>query len=100
MSRSKPETQRQATIVAELSKLGRLVIRVQSGVVKVKRGWMHLAPEGTPDLYVVGWGWLETKLEKSKPTPEQLDMHARLIAAGERVAVVRSVAEALEAVRS
>jgi hypothetical protein len=98
--RRKPETTRQAQIVYALEGIGRHVIRIQSGVVRVRRGMMHLAPKGTPDLYVVGWGWLETKLEKSKPTEEQLRMHALLIAAGERVAVVRSVAEALEAVRT
>lgn len=100
MNRSKPETSRQALIVEALETAGRLVIRIQSGRVRVKGGWMHLAPTGTPDLYVVGWGWLETKLENTKPSAEQLRMHARLRSAGERVEIIRTPSEALSAVRS
>jgi hypothetical protein len=98
--RRKPETKDQAGIVSTLEGLGYLVIRTNSGRVPVRGGWMHLAPEGTPDLRVVGRTWLETKTDKGKLSEAQKRMHARLIAAGERVAVVRSVAEALEAVRS
>jgi hypothetical protein len=98
--RRKPETKDQAGIVSALEGLGYLVIRTNSGRVPVRGGWMHLAPEGTPDLRVVGRTWLETKTDKGKLSEAQKRMHARLTAAGERVAVVRSVAEALEAVRS
>jgi hypothetical protein len=100
VSRSKPETDRQALIVDALRKAGWFVMRIHSGQVRVKRGFMHLAPKGTPDLYVLGFGWLETKLEKTKPTLEQLEMHERIRAAGELVAVVRTPAEAIRAVRS
>jgi hypothetical protein len=98
--RRKPETKRQAGIVGELERIGRFVVRVQSGVVRVRRGMMHLAPKGTPDLYVLGFGWLETKTDKGKLSPDQVRIHALIRAAGERVEVVRDVAEALEAVRS
>lgn len=96
--RSKPETTLQASIVEALQRAGRIVIRVQSGQVKVRGGWMHLAPKGTPDLYVVGWGWIETKTEDGKLSPEQERMHALIGGAGELITVVRSVAEALHAV--
>lgn len=95
---SKPETTLQASIVEALQRAGRIVIRVQSGQVKVRGGWMHLAPKGTPDLYVIGWGWLETKTEDGKLSPEQERMHALIGGAGELITVVRSVAEALHAV--
>lgn len=98
MRRTKPETDRQAEIVETLRKAGFFVLRIHSGCVRVKRGFMHLAPKGTPDLYVLGWGWLETKMDKGKPTPEQLEMHARIRRAGECVGVVRTPAEALRAV--
>jgi hypothetical protein len=100
VSRSKPETDRQALIVAALEALGRHVVRIQCGRVKVRGGWMHLAPTGTPDLYVLGWGWLETKMDKTKPSPDQLAMHDRIRRAGELVAVVRTPAEAIRAVSS
>lgn len=96
--RSKPETTLQAEIVEALQRAGRIVIRVQSGQVKVRGGWMHLAPKGTPDLYVVGWGWIETKTDDGKLSPEQERMHALIGGAGELITVVRSVAEALLAV--
>lgn len=94
------EAVRQAAIMATLAGLGRTVFRVQSGRVKVRGGWMVLAPNGTPDLYVLGWGWLECKAEKGKLSHDQLRMHERIRRAGERVAVVRSAAEAVRAVIS
>ncbi len=93
------ESDRQAAIVEALARVGRLAIRVQSGKVKVRGGWMTLAPNGTPDLYVLGWGWLECKAEAGKLSADQLTMHDRIRRAGERVAVVRTPAEALAAVR-
>ncbi len=33
---------------------------MQTGQVKVKGGWMHLAGEGTPDI-VTPYGWIEVK---------------------------------------
>lgn len=95
MSRSKPETIRQAGIVEALEAAGRLVIRVQAGLVRVRGGWMHLAPKGTPDLYVVAWGFLETKTDEGALSPAQKKMHAELRARGERVAVVRTASDAL-----
>jgi hypothetical protein len=88
----------QADIVEALARAGRFAFRVHSGKVRVARGWMQLAPAGTPDLYVLGWGWLEIKTEKGRVRPEQTTMHRHIRAAGERVATVRTVKEALAAV--
>lgn len=101
------ETELQASIVSALERLGHIVIRVQSGKVKVRGGWMQLAPEGTPDLCVLGppyptllttTTWLETKVQGGKLRPAQVAWHERAKKGGHRVAVVRSVAEALAAV--
>lgn len=92
------EADRQAAIVEALASVGRMAFRVQSGKVKVRGGWMQLAPTGTPDLYVLGWGWLECKAEKGKLSPAQLAMHDRIRIAGERVAVVKTPAEAIRMV--
>ncbi len=109
--KSKPETNLQAAIVDALEKLGRTVIRIQCGKVQVRRGWMNLAPAGTPDLYVVGFGfglsgtvarkgvWLETKTPTGELNPDQKKMHRTLREGGEYVDVVRSVREAVEACR-
>lgn len=94
------ETQLQASIVDSLEKMGYLVIRVQSGKVRVRGGWMQLAPEGTPDLCVLSshTTWLETKTLTGRLRPAQVAWHERAKKGGHRVAVVRSVAEALTAV--
>jgi hypothetical protein len=98
--REKPETVRQRAIVKALEATGRMVLRIQSGSVPGRRGWIHLAPKGTPDLLVIGWGFLEVKVGDGKLSPEQVVMHERIRRAGVRVAVVRSAAEALRAVIS
>jgi hypothetical protein len=96
--REKPETRLQATIVKGLQAAGRIVVRINSGSARVRRGYMHGAPKGWPDLYVLGWGWLECKTATGKLTIDQDNAHAHIIGAGERVATVRTVAEALRAV--
>ena len=98
------ETALQHSIVEALEKMGLLVIRIQCGRVKVRGGWMQLAPEGTPDLLVTGSkylrkAFLETKTPVGKLSQVQRVMHQRLVRSGERVFVVRSVEEAINAVR-
>ena len=56
---------------------------------------MQLAPEGTPDLYVLGFGWLECKSGKGKLRKSQKRMHAFIEMNGERVETVRTVKQAL-----
>jgi hypothetical protein len=89
-------------IHSALTSLGYWVIRIHSGKVRVKRGFMQLAPVGTPDLLVLdAMGFLEVKTadKASKPSAEQLAWHERAAKLGVRVAVVRSVGEAIAKVR-
>jgi|TARA_Y100000310_G_scaffold135332_1_gene134215 hypothetical protein len=58
---------------------------------------------GTPDIEVMLRDmrvvWLELKVDKGKPSPEQLEWHAMARAMGHRVYVCRSVQEAVDAVQ-
>ena len=84
-------------------KLGAIVVRIQSGRVPVRGGWMQLAEKGTPDLLVLGANgrcfWAETKTEKKDATTEQIDMHYKLRRLGFPVYIIRNEADALEAWR-
>jgi hypothetical protein len=96
------ETDLSRSIRSALEATGAWVERIQAGKHRVKGGVLVCASPGTPDLLVL-WPrvvFLEVKLPKGKLKPTQELWHARAQAAGLRVAVVRSVAEALEAVRS
>lgn len=69
-------------------------LRVNSGRVRVRGGWMHCAPEGTPDRFFLMpglWGGLEIKVPGEKPTAAQLEQHMRIRLAGGIVIVARSV---------
>lgn len=73
-------------------------------VVKHRRAPTGLGT-GSPDLLVAipthGLVWLECKRDAaSKPSPEQVAFHARLRMFGQRVYVVRSVAESLAVVQA
>jgi hypothetical protein len=60
-------------------------LRLNSGMVKKKGYWIHLCPEGTPDLFCLYRGkcvFIETKRKGEKPTPEQLAIHAFIIKSG------------------
>jgi hypothetical protein len=96
---SKPETARQAEIVAALERCGLLVLRLQCGLA---RGWkggrMTLCPPGTPDLLVVGCCFLETKTDDGKLNENQVKMHRTIRAQGWEVHTVRTPHEALRAV--
>jgi len=72
-------------------------VRIHSGKVKVLRGWMHLAPTGTPDSLLVLDGhyvWVEWKRPGGKVTAEQLEAHAAIRLAGGVVEVFDDVATA------
>ncbi len=97
-SRAKPETGIQATIVKALRTAGYVVLRIHCGKVKVRGGWMQQNEEGTPDLYVVGKCFLETKTPIGTMSKEQRDMVLKLWAQGVPVYTARSAGEALEAV--
>lgn len=95
------ETQLSHDIQRALNKLGVWCIRVQSGRVKVRGGWMHLAEEGTPDLYCPALNlWLEIKTPGGEREASQVAWHSRAAREGVKVAVVRSVSETIRAVAS
>jgi hypothetical protein len=95
------ETDTQRAIVRALAAIGVEAIRVQCGLARgAKGGRMVLAPPGTPDLVCVSpAGWLEVKAKGGRLSELQERRHREMIRAGARVAVVRSVAGALEVVR-
>src|SRR5579859_6181917 len=84
------------------------VWRNHSGAVRVKRGFMHLAPEGSPDL--VGWlrdgrfVGIETKVAGARTqkarAAAQAEWRDRIRAAGGVAGEVRSPADALALVRA
>jgi len=85
-----------------LKKDGWRVERINSGMVKVAGGFMHLASKGTPDSLVMKsrtlWGWLETKTPEGKLNEHQVAFHAWAREVGINVDVVRSADEARAAV--
>lgn len=95
------ETHLSKSIRDALACAGFWCMRVQSGMARVRGGMMRLAEPGTPDILVLApvYGWLEVKREGAKFKPTQKPWHDKARKHGVRVAVVRSVAEALEAVR-
>ena len=60
----------QSTIMQHLTLSGDLVWRSNSGKVKVRGGWMQLAPEGSPDVYALKDGLLYG-IEVKKPGETQ-----------------------------
>ena len=96
------ETALQADITKALEKRGHLVIRIFTGSHRVARGYVHGAPEGTPDLCVLVRGgrtvWMEVKLPGQKLSPEQKLWHERAWKLDHVPYVARSVAAALEAI--
>jgi hypothetical protein len=100
------ETALSKSIRKGLAAIGVWTIRVQSGVIeaipyKGKRRFIHCAEPGTPDIFCPTLSlWLEVKTPKGRLTPEQKKWHARAQREGIRVAVVHSLAEAIEAVRA
>ncbi len=92
------ETELSRSIRRELTRLGVWVIR--SGVsVKRGKGGTHSGEPGQPDLCLPALGWLETKTKSGEPLPSQVAWHARAAREGVRVAIVRSLAEAIRVVQ-
>lgn len=81
---------------------GVIAYRIHSGKVKVRGGWMHLAPEGTPDIGCTVRGlavYFECKSDDGEVSEEQRDWHARARRAGALVFVIRKSSAAVEEVR-
>jgi hypothetical protein len=79
-----------------------IAFRIHSGRKNLGGRWIHLGPKGMPDVGVCVRGkalFFEAKIDKNQPTEDQLRQHERLRRAGADVRVIRSVGEALDAVR-
>lgn len=79
----------------EINKRGR---NIQIEIAKAKAKG---SKAGFPDLLVLPWAhigplFLEVKAEGTYASPAQKEMHARLVALGYRVAVVRSIEDVQE----
>ena len=97
-----PEGAVKRAILDALLAVGAFAFPVQSGQVKVRGGWMHLAPPGTPDIFVlvppVGHLLgLEVKTAKTKERPSQVTWAEGARRLGVTVQTVRSPAEAVVA---
>ena len=95
------ESNLSADIRKALTLAGLWVIRLNSGSSRVRGGYIHGAPVGTPDLLIVApvYGWLEVKMPGKYPTAEQRAWHDRAEKEKVRVATVRSVEDALRTVQ-
>lgn len=95
------ETDLSRAIQDALALAGVVVARTQAGRVRARGGWVHLAPEGWPDLtgYLPPHGRmlaLEVKRPGEKPSPAQVEWRAKALTAGVLAAVVHSPQEALD----
>jgi hypothetical protein len=71
-------------------------LRLQSGKVKVRGGYMQLCPEGTADIVVFPSNvtcWIETKKLDGKQRAGQIEFEAKVKAAGHEYIVARSLDE-------
>ena len=99
--RQKTETELSGAIRSALETLGVWVVRVQTFTVTGYGRIRKSRDRGTPDLWTPH-GWLEVKRPKAKSNPEteaaQQSWRERAQREGVRVAVVRSVEEAVRVV--
>lgn len=98
------ETQLSASIRSALTRMGVWCMRIQSGRVRTRGGFVQLAEAGTPDILLVGpasvaGSWLEVKTEKGRLETSQPIWHERARKMGIRVATVRTISEAVTVVR-
>ncbi len=92
----------QRAILDALGSIGAFAMRAQSGKVKVRGGWMQLAPAGTPDIFVLvpptGHSlWLEVKTATGEERESQLTWAGQARRRGAGVQTVRTVQEAVSA---
>ncbi len=93
-----PLTQKESSLSAQITEYlttrGIYNERLNSGKVETKSGyWITLCERGTPDRLAIVCGqavFIETKTLGKKPTPEQLEKHDELRAAGAIVIVADS----------
>jgi hypothetical protein len=98
------ETALSKSIRKALESIGCWVDRYQSGVIPAlyggKQRFIHCAEKGSPDLIILSpvMGFIEVKTKTGRLSDDQKAWHEKAAKAGVRVAVVRSVKEALEVV--
>lgn len=98
MSSSTPETKAKGEVQDYLNGIGMFFMRLQSGMVKVRGGFMHLCPIGTGDLVVYptkgfAVGWIEMKQLKGLQRGSQVNFQKRVETAGHPYLVARSAAD-------
>lgn len=91
-----PETKVKSEVQDFLNGIGMFFMRLQSGKVSVRGGWMYLCPIGTADLVVYpkkgfGVGWIEMKQLKGVQRDSQVEFEKKAQAAGHPYLVARSV---------
>lgn len=81
-----PEGELKKSITDALDQLGIFWLRLNSGLIRKGARWIHLCPEGTPDLVIYPRGkgvvWCETKVKGGKRTPEQVAFAEKVIDLG------------------
>ncbi len=92
----------QRQILDALHAVGAHATRVQAGKVKVRGGWMQLAPEGTADIQVIVPPlarvlWLEVKTSTGKVSEVQVRWAEGQRRLGAGVRTVRTAQEAVVA---
>lgn len=100
-------TQITSPIVAALNKAGYFAMRLNSGRVRVRGGFMTLCPVGTADILLCLPDrlpiWVETKAVKKDYHKEQQEaqgaFRARVEALGHTFVVARSLDDVLEVLR-
>lgn len=99
----KPETELAQRVVSIFKRFGFECIRLQSGVVRVRRGWLHGARKGTSDYLICGprgaHRFVELKMPGETPTKDQLAWRDHMQRLGHIVDVVTSTPEALAIAR-
>lgn len=97
------ETDLSRSIAKAVEQLGCIVVRVQSGKVPTRGGFMQLAERGTPDRLVLGAHgqslWLEIKQPGKQLAPDQVAWEKKAARLGHVVVRVDSVSSAIAAVR-
>lgn len=92
-----PEGKISKQIQDHLRAMGWKVMRLNSGVVRVRGGMLHGCPKGTPDILAFDRSgrllWLEIKAAMGKPSPEQHEFAVWAKESQHRYLLVRSVEE-------
>jgi hypothetical protein len=85
-----------------LEMTGEHFLRLQSGIVKVRGGFMHLCPTGTPDFLVIRAvpHWIEIKAEGCKTQKERAEKQAafadKVVKLGHRHIKATTLTEVIE----